>query len=447
MKPRMKLPAVFVIIIASVAFSICNKAFANNSFICAQRGQGTSIQAAPPKGIPPKEAPPEIPKQAQPGTGQYPQIPPPAPRPEEPPPFPLPPVVPPPGMTMCLFINNLNVQMAIVVPAGSTCHTNPDGSVTVTFPDRHTFTVPYTTQAGIFYVPNTRDPIIIVPYINSTILADPDLGWQITLPDGSVYVLPESKKEVLWFFPPTPLPLQSAVVNPANTVMCAFTNDSGVVMAIILPLGSSCTTNSDGSVTIRFADNETYTIPYNATTGSIITALGWHILVVPYYGTSFTQFGPLGYYITLPDGSTRWEPFVFQSPWPPQQYATPPMPSGLGISSDKASLWIYPSGGSPFWTGYFQAVGNVTAIFRQNNGTTIIFSDGHSYFIPGPLHAGAYSHDFWIDPDGIGGQPGHWVTYHFAVIYQGSTVTSLGHGWYHVHAPPGYGPDFDFRYP
>lgn len=329
--------------------------------------------------------------------------------------------------------------MVIIVPIGSRCATNADGSVTVIFPDGTMFTVPVEAQGGIFYTPG-HDPVIIVPYQGSTVTMI-DNGYEITLPDGRVFILPlPTGSPFFWLFPHTPLTLQVPVVPPANSMMCTYTDSSGVLMAVIVPAYSTCRTNWDGSLTITFPDGTQYTIPTNTTMGSIITPLGWHIMVVPYYGTSFIDYGDMGYLVTLPDGSTYWDHMLY----PPRQQSYPPqpMPKGLGLSSRNEYYYLYAPGMPPIWSGLMQAVGEPgIEITTSDNFFVIHFPDGAEYYMPVPVAPGAYT---W----GPFGDPPNQVIYHFAIILRGSTVTSNGDGTYHVEPPPGSGEQsFDFVYP
>ncbi len=468
MKAWMGLSGIFV-----GAFLICaplgNKAFANDSSLLTQREQATPPQGrskstpsmssqgssqltapsqGPSRGTPPTQAP------TQPGSGYGPISPPIAP------PFPNPgqnpvtanllPVVPPPGMTMCTFINRDGVVMAIIVPAGSTCHTNADGSITVTFPDGTSFTIPQNTRGGIFYTGN-YDPVIIVPYYGSTVITAMDAGYKITLPDGRIYMLPVfGRGGILWLFPPEPLPLQTPVVPPPGTQIIVFTNAYGETVAIIVPEGTGYHINPDGSITLNLPDNTTILIPNTARNGDAFSnTRGWSAVVVDYYGTRIRDWGPMGYEVVFSDGTSTWLHW-YVPPKPPQPTTTPKVPSGLGIAipQQQFRFWLYFSG-LPIRTSFLTVVGVPGIQCGLNSGhLEVFFPGGGHYIFPFPPAPGAYTVTVWVDPDGPNGpQPGQFVTYHFAVIPVGSTVTSNGDGTYHVHPPAGYGSDFDFQYP
>lgn len=464
MKTWMKLSISFAVIIASCVFVMYGspgiEASANDHSIIAQSNQTapsrTPSQQPSPAPQPRGQQPTDLPRASK-------QPPPPLPQygnPEEGrPPYKQPmthgvPVVPPPGMTMCIFTNSYGQQIAIIVPEGSSCHTNADGSVTVTFPCAvppcPTLLIPAYTSAGILY--SGTNPVIIVPYYDSTVNFAPDGGYGITLPDGRVYTLPvpgRNRDPWFWFSPPAPLPLQYPVVSPSTeSVMFVFTDADGNQIAIFAPRGSTFVLNPDGSVTVHLPGGTQYTIPFGTTFAMITTAQGWPIIVVPYLGTTITSYGIMGYQITLPDGTSYWDTNIFTRFYF-HQPQTPPLPPGLGLSVATFTYGLYFPGLPPAWSGILQVVG-VPGIncFGYRTGVKIEFPDGYSYVMPYPVLPGAYTRTVWIDPDGIGGQPGHWVTYHFAIILQGSTVTSLGNGWYHVEPPAGSGGQpFDFQYP
>ncbi len=455
MKTWMRLSVVF----AMCAFLICpllgNRAFAAESSMLAQQNQAgpsrTPSKQLPPtpqsNGKQPLQTPPPS-KQLPPTTPSPSQHPTAAPRPSG---KPLPPTrVPvdaPPGMTMCVFTNSDGIQIAIIVPEGSICVINADGSDTVIFPDGTTFTVPAYASEGIFYTSN-HDPVIIVPYYNSTVTLVPDDGYRVTFPDGRVYFLPIPGRgnPFFWFFPsppPLPIPSRVPVVQPANTVMYVFTNANGDQIAIFAPLGSTFTLNNDGSVTIHFPNGTTYTVPYNATNESITTSFyGYHVVVVPYLGTTIVQFGDTGYYITLPDGTSYWDTHVytiFQHP-----PGTTTLPPELGIQ--RGGRFTFHIGGLPPFDYVYDTVG-MPGIISAPDGLGniwITFPGGFTTSLGDPPAPGAYSAQQWVDTPA----PGHWVTYHFAIVIPGSTITSLGNGWYHVEPPAGSGGQpFDFQYP
>lgn len=388
---------------------------------------------------------------------------PPPPPPPPPPPFPLPPpldpnlehkrgalqaVVPPTGMIICTYTNSQGVLMAIIVPAGSTCYTHPNGYVTVTFPDGTTYTVSNKAVGGVFYTTN-YDPIIIVPYYSSTVTEVPGY-YRVVFPNGSVYMLPIYTSGTLWLFPPAPLPLQVPLVKPPTMMMFVFTNSYGEQVAILAPAGTTFHLNGDGSVTVYFPDGHHIDIPNSARNGSFMSQWGWPAIVVPYYGTTITNYGPLGYYFTFSDGSSSWVNWTTHS-YPPQPTTTT-VPLGLGLApaTQKYRFWTYfIPGVIPFLSPEYTVVGipGIQCGFGAH-GMTVTFPAGNSLLLPDPVAPGAYTATFWVDPDGpYGPQHARPVVYHYAVILVGSTVTSLGHGWYHVQAPPGYGPDFDFQYP
>lgn len=439
------------------AFLICTffgyEAFAGDSSVRAQRSQAPSSQGAS-KG--PTTSAKTAPDTRTPPPSHAPTLVPPPPPPPPPPPSPdltpdprqhpvdLPHVVPPPGMTMCTFINANGDLMAIIVPVGSTCHLNSNGSVTVTFPCAippcPTFTIPKDTIGGVFYT-NDLNPVIIVPYIGSTVTAVPDYfpsgAYSVIFPDGRVYMLPMPGH--FWFFPPRPLPLMTPVQNPSSfTRICTFTNAQGVVIALIVPVGARCTPNADGSITVVLPDGERYTIPSDASSGIFVTDHGWHIIAVPYYGSTITDWGIFGYYINLPDGSSFMDTWHEQTP--PEQGNTPPLPSGLSRSGSFGYWNTYNRGAGHIRirSPWFQALGGsgIQLLYVDATHVKVVFPDGSFMYMDRPLVPGAYS---YTSPSG--------TTYHFAIILQGSTVTSLGNGWYHVEPPPGYSGSFDFQYP
>ncbi len=316
MKSWMKLSVVFAV----CAFVICslsgNRTFATESSTLAQQNQiapsrGQSKQFPP--SIPPTSQQPPAPPTPPPSRHIPPVSPAPGPGNMPTPPTNIP-VVPPSGMTMCIFTNSNGIQVAIIVPIGTTCVLNADGSVTLTFPGvgQSTYTVPAYASEGVFYTAN-GEPVIVVPYYNSTVTLDP-IAYRITLPDGRVYLLtiPNLGKDPFyWFYPHAPLPIYTPVVPPPDTATCIFTNSDGVQIMIIAPYGSRCITNNDGSFTVFFPDGTRHTFPADSTNLSFTSKEGWHVIIVPYLGSTITNYGPIGFLITLPDGSTRWDNYFY----------------------------------------------------------------------------------------------------------------------------------------
>ncbi len=458
-------------VVALSAFLVCtlsgNKAFAAYSSKYVQSNQAApsreasggpanSAKASPStKTPPPPHAPAPIPVPPPPHA--------PAPVPVPPPP-PLRPsqqvtkqltapdhVIPPAGMTICTFTNSNGVVMAIVVPAGSTCHVHGDGHVTVTFPDGSSYEIPFNTVGGVFYTSN-YDPVIIVPYNGSTVTAIPDYFpsgvYSVVFPDGRGYLLPMYAPGTIWFpfALPAPLPLQVPVKAPPGTWIFTFTNSNGDVIALVLPSGSACVLNPDGSVTVTFEDGDHYTIPANTSNGAFTTQNGWHIIAVPYYGSKITDQGPFGYHVTTSDGKDDYYFDWGRITYPPQGETS--VPGGMNVSNPYR-YWQYGFGAMPRHSPWLQVIGAPgTNISRNGNHTVITFPDGYSIDMYNPVFPGSYTQTVTVDPDGpFGPLPPHQVVYHYVIIFEGSTVTPLGNGWYHVQGPPGYDHDFDFQYP
>ncbi len=351
-------------------------------------------------------------------------------------------------------MTSAGVEIAIIVPIGSSCHNNANGSVTVTFPCAvppcPTLTIPAGTTAAIFY--SGSNPVIIVPYYNSTVTYIPetygqssrDHGYRITFPDGSVYFLPVPGKGDIffWISPPAPIPLLYPPVRQPGTWMVTCTNSAGAQIVIIAPNGSSIHCNPDGSVTIIFWDGSSMTIPDGVTNTSLDSIRGWHVIVMP-YGSTIWNWGSGGYWIHLPDGTWRYDLEAVYYPYSPQPDTTPPLPNGIELASygNFYDFFTYVMG--PRFSGYLQVVGEPGITYTYSGDMLITFPDGSTYYYPMGLLPGAYTVNAWQATP----PPGHTVVHHFAIIPRGSTITQNPDGTYHCVPPEGWGSPFDFESP